>query len=288
VRDLLQSGVPLASALSDAVVPAIVAAVAFALASSGCYVINDLADCEADRAHPRKRHRPLPSGAVTPAQAKFFAASLFVAAAACLIPIPADRRGWVALTLIAYVANVTFYTALLKHIVIADVMGLSVGFVLRVMGGCAAAAITPSTWLLNVVFFLSMFLAFGKRLGERRTFARAAHAAVGQQEAIRHRRVQEGYTDTILQMAVVVTAVTTLMTYALYVQEQADSHHLGFNLLWITVLPATYGLLRAIVLLERGEYDDPTELAARDRGAQIAALVFLAATIVILARPLGL
>lgn len=154
------------------------------------------------------------------------------------------------------------------------------------MGGCAAVAITPTTWLLNVTFFLSMFLAFGKRLGERRTLA-VAGAADDHAHAIAHRPVQERYTDVLLQMAVVVTAVATLMTYAMYVQAvDADhatmTHRLGFNALWLTLLPATYGLLRCIVLLESGRYDDPTELAYRDRGFIVASLAFVAITAVVL------
>jgi hypothetical protein len=85
-------------------------------------------------------------------------------------------------------------------------------------------------------------------------------------------------------MAVVVTAVASLITYAGYVQAQGAKFGevLGgtggsggtLNLLWFTMLPATYGLLRCIVLLERGVYDDPTELASKDRPFQLAVLLF--------------
>src|SRR5690606_16191438 len=119
-----------------------------------------------------------------------------------------------------------------------DVISLASGFVLRVLGGCAAAMVVPSSWLLNCIFFLSMFLAFGKRLGERRTLGADAAAARG---------VQSVYTDDLLRMSVVVTAVATLITYAGYVQAHEEDYRRGFNLLWLTMLPATYGLLRCIV-----------------------------------------
>src|SRR5690606_21521931 len=126
-----------------------------------------------------------------------------------------------------------------------------------------------------------MFLAFGKRLGERRTMGREASAARG---------VQSAYTDDLLRMAVVVTAVATLLTYATYTQSQDDRFRamigvasdsvaavgaetatgFGMNLLWLTVLPATYGLLRCIVLLEQGRYDDPTVLVTKDRPMQVS------------------
>ena len=76
-------------------------------------------------------------------------------------------------------------------------------------------------------------------------------------------------------MSVVVTAVATLLTYAMYVQAHEAQYLHGFNLLWLTILPATYGLMRAIVLVERADFDDPTEMAARDWRIQAAAVLFI-------------
>lgn len=273
---------------------AALAAGAFALASSGCYVVNDIFDRVADRSHPRKCSRPIAAGQVDVTTAWAFAAALFVVAIGLVLMLrPSQETMWVGLALSLYVLNVSLYTIYLKHKVIADVISLSLGFVLRVMGGCAAVGIEPSVWLLNVTFFLSMFLAFGKRLGERRTLSQPA-SGVGSPDspgamsdtrrAIEHRKVQAGYTDALLQMAVVVTAVITLMTYALYVKDQGSRYVVGFNLMWLTMLPATYGLLRCIVMLEHGKYDDPTELAVHDRGFQLAGLAFLALTIMLMLR----
>lgn len=253
------------------------ALVAFALASSGCYIVNDIRDAEADRAHPRKRHRPIASGAVSPKAGITFAMLLFALAgvAATFGVTPAVALP-TCLWLVFYVLNVTFYSIGLKRVVVLDVISLASGFVLRVLAGCAAAGVEPSTWLLNSTLFVSMFLAFGKRLGERRTMG-ADVAAV--------RSVQSAYTDDLLRMVVVVTGVACLVTYAGYVQAQAERYtsHIfgawGFNLLWMTVLPATYGLLRCIVQVERGMYDDPTELASKDRPFQAAVALFVALTL---------
>lgn len=253
------------------------AVIAFALASSGCYAINDVRDADADRAHPRKRHRPVASGAVSPRLGIMLAMVLFaLAAAAVALGVNPDVMIPTYVWLVAYVFNVTLYSIGLKHIVVLDVISLASGFVLRVLAGCAAAGVEPSTWLLNSTLFVSMFLAFGKRLGERRTMGAEASAV---------RAVQSTYTDELLRMVVVVTGVACLVTYAEYVQAQADRYtapvfgHWGFNLLWMTVLPATYGLLRCIVQVERGIYDDPTELASKDRPFQAAVALFAALTL---------
>lgn len=242
------------------------AIVAFSLASSACYIVNDILDAPADRNHPRKKNRPIASGSVSVGAAIGIALGLVIATALAILLMGGTAAIWTTAIIGVYVLNVTAYSAILKHIVIADVISLSMGFVLRVLAGCAAVSVTPTTWLLNTTFFLAMFLAFGKRLGERRS--------LGSEGAAAARGVQAGYTDDLLRQAVVVTAVVTLMTYAIYVQSQDVKYMLGFNLLWLTVLPATYAMLRAIVLLERGTYDDPTLLASKDRPFQVGAAVF--------------
>ncbi len=245
---------------------------AFGLASSACYAFNDVRDAPADREHPRKRLRPVARGAVSPALALGFAAGLLVLAGLAVLGVDRAAQPWVGAVLALYVLNTTAYSLLLKRRVVADVMSLSMGFVLRVLAGCMAVGVGPTTYLLNVTLFLAMFLAFGKRLGERRT--------LGAETATRARTVQAGYTDDSLRLALIATAVVTLVTYAGYVQSR-DAHYTytgGFNLLWLTMLPATYGLLRCVHLVENARYDDPTELATKDRPFQLAALAFAALT----------
>jgi len=277
LKDLVEQG----ASVQRVALVAFLAAGAFALVSSACYVVNDIQDRVADRAHPRKRRRPIASGQIGVGVAWAYAGVLALAGLGLLATIGPPTMGWVALCLGLYAANVLLYSMWLKHVLIADVISLALGFVLRVMGGCAAAGIEPSTWLLNVTLFLSMFLAFGKRLGERRTLGTLTGDSGA---AVAHRRVQAGYTDTLLQMAVVVTAVSTLLTYGSYIQALGAQHVVGFNLMWITMLPAFYGMLRAIVMLERGAFDDPTELAVHDRPFQLAALLFVGLTIGLLWR----
>ncbi len=261
----------------DLFVPALAAAGVLALASSACYVVNDLVDATKDRLHPRKKNRPIASGAISPNAAVVFAVLLLAAAGGMLFLLAPRPALWVGLTALVYAINTNAYSFLLKRIVIADVMCLSLGFVLRVLAGCWAVAVTPSTWLLNCTLFLAMFLSFGKRLGERKTVTDAASV----------RSVQQAYTNDLLRTSVAVSGVATLITYAGYIQSrEALVQHWPFNVLWLTMLPATYGLLRCIVLLEHGRYDDPTELATKDWPTQAAALGFVGITLgVILAGP---
>ncbi len=262
---------------------------AFCLAASGCYVFNDLADIDRDRAHPRKKLRPLASGVVPIGVAKVAGVVLLASGIGCAAAISGPTRWWMIGLVVLYIANVSAYSAWLKHIVIIDVLSLSGGFVLRVLGGCAAVNVPTSTWLLNATLFLSMFLAFGKRLGERRLMG-------SDESAIATRDVQLEYSDQLLRMFTVVTGVATLLTYTSYIQSRErrlavyfadrplglEGHGFGFNLLWITVLPATVAMLRTITLLMRGAYDDPTELAQKDNVVRISALLFVLTTAIVL------
>lgn len=266
----------------DVIVQGLIAAGVFALASSACYIYNDLRDVDADRHHPRKRNRPIASGAVSPGLAVAVMATLVLGGGALSLLLHSAYRPGTLLLVGLYMFNVLAYSALLKHRVIADVLSLSLGFVLRVIGGCVAVGIMPSTWLLNCTLFLAMFLAFAKRLGERRTAEAAGY------DAVAARSVQGKYTDELLRMSVVVTAVATLITYAFYVQSRESAAVFatslipaGINWLWFTILPATYALLRSMVLIERGAYDDPTEMFLKDNPLRLAGIAFIAITIAV-------
>ena len=103
------------------------------------------------------------------------------------------------------------------------------------------------------------------------------------------RAVLERYSLDLLRMLVVVTAVATLLTYAQYVQDRGDAfvttllqsdNTAGFrvNLLWLTIIPATFAIMRAMVMVETGRYDDPTELATNDPPFIVAAVVYVGLT----------
>jgi hypothetical protein len=129
-----------------------------------------------------------------------------------------------------------------------------------------------------------MFLAFSKRLGERRT------AAAGGYDASAARSVQSQYTDDLLRMSVVVTSVAALITYAFYVQSREAQFTFtttlipaGINWLWISLLPATFALLRSMVLIERGTFDDPTEMFLKDPPLALSAIIFVVVTLSVIA-----
>lgn len=165
LKNLLVFAAPLAAGtLMDTTVLAgtVVAFVAFCLAASATYLVNDLRDVEVDRLHPHKRFRPIASGAL---DARFAAAAAVVLliAALGLSFWQSIGLGW---TVLAYVAATLSYSLGFKHEPVLELLLLSLGFMLRAIAGGVATGIPLSQWFLIVAGFGSLFMAAGKRYSE--------------------------------------------------------------------------------------------------------------------------
>lgn len=234
----------------------VLAAVAFSLAASGLYLINDVRDRESDRLNERTRRRPIASGQVGVPVA-VVTGVLLLAAGAGLAAIV----NWKTAAIVGmYVVATLAYTFGLKRVVIVDVLLLAAGFVLRLWGGAAAANIQASTWLLLCMMFLALFLGFGKRRHDLLTLKEDAGA---------HRSVLNEYTPAILNQFLVATMVSTMLSYALYVftSVQAAAHR-G---LLLTIPFAVFGVFRYLLVTEvHAQGGAPEDLLLSDRPLQLA------------------
>jgi 4-hydroxybenzoate polyprenyltransferase len=218
--------------------------VAFCCAASAGYAINDIVDSGKDRLHPRKRNRPIASGRLAAGSATFVAVALLVASFVIALTVTASFSMWLA----AYVVTSAGYTFVVKRVFLLDTFAIAACFVIRVMAGGSAFGVSISSWLFLTMFFLSLFLAVGKRLGERRLLGEAASL---------HRRNLTTATEGFLRAGLWAMAIVTLVTYALYTVEVRNS-------LFYTVPFATYGVLRYLFLIEERGAGDPTDLVLHD------------------------
>ncbi|HYN21385.1 MAG TPA: decaprenyl-phosphate phosphoribosyltransferase, partial [Thermoanaerobaculia bacterium] len=179
------------------------ALLAFCFASSAVYLINDIRDREEDRKHPLKRFRPLAAGTLSVPVA--VTAVLVLTAVAAAISI--QQRGSFGLILGGYLLLNLLYTLWLKHMVILDVMSISLGFVLRVEAGAEASGLEVSRWLFLCTIFLALFLAFSKRRHEITLLAGAAS---------NQRRVLDQYSPAFLDQMINVVTASAVVSYALY------------------------------------------------------------------------
>jgi 4-hydroxybenzoate polyprenyltransferase len=234
-----------------AVLEAIMALVAFVLASAAVYIVNDIRDVAADRQHPLKRHRPLASAEIEPATAMRVAGVLAVAGLALATVV----TPLLATIIAAYLVLMGAYTLGLKRVAILDVMVIAVGFVLRAVGGAIAVAVPISPWLLVCAFLLALFLGFGKR--------RAELIGLGL-NAAHHRVALAGYTGPLLDQLVRITAGAALVTYATYTVVSTSVPDNGAMLL--TVPFVAFAIFRYLYLIYgRGLGGSPESLLFRDR-----------------------
>jgi 4-hydroxybenzoate polyprenyltransferase len=231
---------------------AIYAFVAFCAAASAIYLINDLRDREEDRHHPRKRHRPIASGALGALPAAIAAAVLAAGALAIVWRLGPATTGF----LLAYVTLNLLYSLGMKHIVILDVMAIAMGFVLRVLGGAAAIPVPVSKWLLLCTTFVALFLAFSKRRHE---------LTLLNSDAANQRRVLESYSPAFLDQMINVVTASAVVSYALYATAAETVDKFGSDRLVYTLPMVLFGVFRYLYLTYQtpGE-KNPTEAILRD------------------------
>ncbi len=268
VKNVLVLAAPAAAGLlTDPAVlgPALMAGVAFCLAASGTYLLNDVADREADRRHPVKRHRPIAAGELDPRIAVVAAVMLFVSAGAV--------AAWVSAPLLAvlagYVALTTTYSGKLKHIPIVDLVAVAAGFVLRAVAGGVAADVELSPWFLVVASFGALYLIAGKRHAELKALGDGGGA---------HRATLAEYSTAYTQLLVITTAAVTLLAYCLWAFE--DQGRGGGLWTGLSVGPFVIAVLRYALLVDRGQGGDPVETMLGDRELRWAVVVCAALVVV--------
>lgn len=182
----------------------ILAFILFCMISSTVYIINDLADLEKDKQHPKKKRRALPSGQLQP----WFAILGAMAILAVCLPISFWLNVYFGLIVLAYFVMQLAYSFALKHVVIIDVMILAIGFVLRVASGTVVAdAERFSPWLYLCTIFLALFMAIGKRRHELVLLAEDANS---------HRKILDEYNITLLDNMTHLVTTGAVIAYSLY------------------------------------------------------------------------
>lgn len=237
--------------------------VLFCLASSGVYLINDVIDFKDDREHPSKKNRPIASGKISRLVAAIcgillLSAALFLSWKLGLIFF------W---TITGYIFLNLVYSFWLKRVIIIDVICIALGFVLRVIAGAVVIGVVFSSWLLLCTFFLTLFLAIGKRKSE---LLSAGFAARG---------VLAGYSSDLLGQMNMVVLPAILIFYTLYTFNTWQSQWLI-----LTVPVVLYGLFRYLYIIDKKSVSDdgPADDLWRDRPLQITLLVWLTMVFIIL------
>ena len=246
--------------------PVFLGFLAFCLTASAVYVINDLVDLPADRAHPRKCKRPFASGALSAATGVGMAMVLLLCALA--LGLATGNPLFIA-TLALYLAATFAYSLWLKRKLIVDVLMLAGLYTVRIIAGGTAASINLSPWMLGFSMFLFLALAAVKRQAELTDLLKTGREAIG-----RAYRVED---LPILRGIALTAAQATVLILALYISsEDVQALYQFPSLLWLVCPLLLYWVLRMVMKTHRGEMtDDPIVFAATDRVSLLIVLLCL-------------
>jgi decaprenyl-phosphate phosphoribosyltransferase len=266
VKNLLVLAAPVAALGGDVrydyrevLIKVAIAFVAFCLAASSIYLVNDARDVEADRQHPTKRFRPIAAGVVPEWLAYTVATVLGVAALAI---------SWLAtpnlvIVIAIYIAMQLAYCFGLKHQAVLDICIVSSAYLIRAIAGGVAADIRLSQWFLLMMTFGSLFMVAGKRYAELQ---------LAERTGAKIRKSLERYTSTYLRFVWTLSATAVVVCYGLWAFERD-----GANPSWyaITMIPFTIAILRYAVDVDGGLAGEPEEIALKDRVLQLLAVAWI-------------
>jgi 4-hydroxybenzoate polyprenyltransferase len=258
---------------AHAVAEAIAAFVIFCALSGSVYLLNDIADRDADRQHPLKRLRPIASGAVSLPLAMGTAAILGAVSLASAFRLSA-AFGTVAAV---YLVLQTAYSHVLKNIVIVDVLTIAIGFVLRAVAGAVAVNVEISRWLFVCTILLALFIALAKRRHEIVLLAG---------DAVSHRPILGEYSAYLLDQMIAVVTASTLISYVFYTISPETAEKFGTEWLGLTIPFPLYGIFRYLYLVHQREGGgSPADLLLTDRPLLACVALWAAAVAVIIYRP---
>ncbi len=236
----------------------------FCFVASAIYVLNDYFDIEADRNHPTKKDRPMASGAV-PVSHGLIMMAVFAIVGCVGIYLISPAALWLT---VVYMVNNLLYSFRLKHIPILDITLLSVGFVLRLYIGSAAAAgaVPLSMWIVLITFLLALFLALAKRRDDVLLSA----------EGKKVRKAIDGYNLEFINGAMMVMASVVIVSYISYCISEEVTTRLKTENLYFTVIFVVLGILRymQITFVEQ-KSGSPTKVLIRDLFLQLVILGWL-------------
>jgi 4-hydroxybenzoate polyprenyltransferase len=242
--------------------------VIFSLIASVVYIINDIADVEADRQHPTKRNRPIAAGKLS------LPAAWGIAIVLILVCFPLGyllSPSFTIITLFYFLLNLT-YSKWLKHIVLIDIILIASFYVIRVAAGVALVDVERfSPWLYIFTTFLALLIGIGKRRAELSQLAEGANT---------HRRVLDGYTLNFLDQLITLASGMTIVAYGLYTfsaPNLPENHAMMFTIPFII-----YSVFRYQYLLQvKDTGGAPEDIVLSDRPLQ-AAIVLYALTVLII------
>ena len=254
--------------------PTLIVFMAFCLISSAIYCFNDLRDVEADRLHPKKRLRPIASGAVSIRSGYVMMIVCTIGAFALLPFAQSVNTPYLYLILTTYWVMNMAYCLWLKQYALIDVTIIAIGFVMRVLIGGLTTDIWISHWLVLMTFLVTLFLAFTKRNDDYRIY---------EQTGLKPRVSITGYNKTFINEATAIIASVTLVCYIMYTMSEEVIARMGTRYVYLTSGWVLAGMLRYLQnMIVFGLSGSPTKSLVKDHFIQFCIVGWIASFFVII------
>ncbi len=249
---------------------ALTAMVAFCLAASAVYCLNDVVDRKADSQHPVKCRRPVASGAVSVASALV----LMAVCVALSVIVSASVGHGVLVLVVCYLAANVAYSLALKRLALLDVMVVAMFYVARIWCGSLASNVNPTAWIMVMTFLLALFLAFAKRRDD---------VAIKESGKSGVRATVSNYNIDFVNMGLTLIATVTVAAYIMYAISPEVTSRFGTQFVVVTALPVLAGVLRYMQLtLVESRSGSPTAVLFHDRPVQLCIALWVALWVVII------
>lgn len=234
--------------------------ISFCLISSAVYILNDLVDIKGDKQHPIKCKRPIASGKISEKLAKILLIFLFVTGTFLASFL---NFKCILIVVLYFVLNV-FYSFKLKNIPLIDAACIALGFILRVVSGCAAISVIPSALIVLLTFFSSMFFTFSKRKLEIDLLNSTCRESIKQ------------FNPRIADQFVLINAILSISFYITYVLDGTTVERVGSEYLYLTVIPFTLIVFRLLFLVNlQSVSDDPMHFIENDKTIKFLFVFYL-------------
>ncbi|MDO9304264.1 MAG: decaprenyl-phosphate phosphoribosyltransferase [Sulfuricurvum sp.] len=232
---------------------AIIAFIAFSLTASAIYTLNDYHDIEEDKHHPKKRSRPLASGAISKVQAIIIMSILSILSITIMFSLSMQAT----IILIGYIVMNIAYSFYLKHVAILDISIIAIGFVLRLFIGSAVTNIPLSMWIVIMTFLLALFMALAKRRDDL-----LIYLDTGQ----KMRKVIDGYNLQFLDSAMAIMASVVIVAYTIFTTSAEVMARVHSQYLYLTALFVILGIMRYLqITFVYNDSGSPTKIIIKDR-----------------------
>lgn len=256
--------------LSD-IITVINAFIAFCLASSSVYIMNDLVDIESDKQHPVKKNRPVASGKISIRNAIITLSVLIIIMV--LLCIRLNLHFIFAIS--GYIVLNIAYSFVLKHIVIVDIISIASGFMLRVLAGAFVISVYISSWLILTTLFISLFLAIMKRRSELNLFDSENTSST--------RKVLSEYSVSFTEQMAAISAAGVIICYALYSVSERTVLYVKSEVLVFTTIYVVFGIFRFMYLVYmKSKGENATEILVNDVPMILNIILYIATVIIIL------